>query len=110
MACSEWKVPFLPVKPWQMTFVLRSMRMDIGSSLRAVYGIDDLLRGVVEIVGRDHVQPRLVDDLLALIDVGAFQPHHERHLEPDLPHGRHYALRDHVAAHDAAEDVDQDAL
>jgi hypothetical protein len=30
MACSEWKVPFLPVKPWQMTLVFLSMRMDIG--------------------------------------------------------------------------------
>ena len=29
MACSEWKVPFLPVKPWQMTLVFLSMRMDI---------------------------------------------------------------------------------
>ena len=25
MACSEWKVPFLPVKPWQMTLVLASI-------------------------------------------------------------------------------------
>src|SRR5918994_163990 len=31
MACSEWKVPFLPVKPWQMTLVSLVMRMDIGS-------------------------------------------------------------------------------
>ncbi len=27
MACSEWKVPCEPVKPWQMTFVLLSIRM-----------------------------------------------------------------------------------
>src|SRR6185436_1599578 len=51
IACSEWKVPFLPVKPWQMTLVLASMRMDIGSALCAVDGLDDLLRGVVEVVG-----------------------------------------------------------
>src|SRR5215218_1809128 len=31
MACSEWKVPFLPVKPWQMTLVSLVMRMDISS-------------------------------------------------------------------------------
>jgi hypothetical protein len=24
MACSEWKVPFLPVNPWQMTLVCLS--------------------------------------------------------------------------------------
>jgi hypothetical protein len=29
IACSEWKVPFLPVKPWQMTLVFASMRMDM---------------------------------------------------------------------------------
>jgi hypothetical protein len=27
MHCSEWKVPWRPVKPWQMTLLLRSTRM-----------------------------------------------------------------------------------
>src|SRR5882757_2358642 len=29
IAASEWNVPFLPVKPWQMTFVFLSIRMDM---------------------------------------------------------------------------------
>src|SRR5699024_5575974 len=29
MACSEWKVPWLPVKPWQITLVFLSIKMDI---------------------------------------------------------------------------------
>ena len=29
IACSEWKVPFLPVKPWQITLVFWSMSMDM---------------------------------------------------------------------------------
>src|ERR1051325_6644498 len=29
IACSEWKVPFLPVKPWQMTLVFLSIRTDM---------------------------------------------------------------------------------
>jgi hypothetical protein len=29
IACSEWNVPFLPVKPWQMTLVFLSMTMDM---------------------------------------------------------------------------------
>jgi hypothetical protein len=29
MACSEWKVPWAPVMPWQITLVDLSMRMDI---------------------------------------------------------------------------------
>src|SRR5206468_11301905 len=34
IAASEWKVPFLPVKPWQMTLVFLSIRMDISYWLR----------------------------------------------------------------------------
>jgi hypothetical protein len=29
MACSEWKVPWAPVIPWQMTRVALVMRIDI---------------------------------------------------------------------------------
>src|SRR3954464_10244013 len=36
MAASEWKVPFLPVNPWQMTFVLLSIRTDILTTLSAI--------------------------------------------------------------------------
>ena len=42
--------------------------------------------------------------------VGALQPHHQRHRQLHLARRRHHALGDHVAAHDAAEDVDQDAF
>ena len=30
IACSEWKVPWLPVKPWQITFVSLLTRTLIG--------------------------------------------------------------------------------
>jgi hypothetical protein len=29
MAACEWKVPFLPVKPWQITLVFLSISTDI---------------------------------------------------------------------------------
>jgi hypothetical protein len=32
MACSEWKVPCEPVKPWVMTLVEALTRMDMGDS------------------------------------------------------------------------------
>jgi hypothetical protein len=35
MACSEWNVPFLPVKPWQITLVFLSIRMDMLASVGA---------------------------------------------------------------------------
>ena len=71
---------------------------------------DDLARGVLEIVGGDQRQPRLAQDAPAEFDIGAFEPHHQRHVQIDLARRRDDALGDHVAAHDAAEDVDQDRL
>src|ERR1700716_3323371 len=78
--------------------------------LAPVYGLDDLLRGIVEIVGRHHVEAGFPDDLLAGIDIGAFETHHQRYFQAGfLPRG-HHALGDDIAFHDAAENVDQNAL
>src|SRR6476646_8103474 len=74
------------------------------------HGFHDFLRGIVEIVGRQHVEAAFADDLLAGIDIGPLQPHYQRHLEADFLHRGDHALGDDVAFHDAAEDVDQDAL
>src|SRR6202048_3144663 len=49
--------------------------------LRPLHGLDDLLRGIVEIVGRQHVEATFPDDLLAGIDIGALQPHHQRYFQ-----------------------------
>ena len=38
----------------------------------------------------------------AFLDLGAFQPHYQRHRQPYLLHRRHHAFADHVAANDAA--------
>ena len=57
-----------------------------------------------------HVEPGFLDDLLAELDIGAFEPHHQRHFQADFLHGGDHAFGDDVAVHDAAEDVDQDAL
>src|SRR4051812_11505292 len=73
-------------------------------------GLHDLLRGVVEIVRRHHVQAGFTDNLLAELYVGAFEANHQRHAEADLAYGGRDALGDHVALHDTTEDVDQDAL
>ena len=56
------------------------------------------------------LRPDFGDDVLAELHVGALEPHHQRHLQADVLDGRDHALGDDVAAHDAAEDVDQDAL
>src|SRR5262245_55691550 len=74
------------------------------------YGGDDLLWRVVAIVGRDHVEAAVAKDRLAFLDVRAFEPDHQRHLKADFLHRRHHTLGDDIAAHDAAEDVDQDAF
>ncbi len=56
------------------------------------------------------LRPDFADDLLAEIDVGAFEAHDQRHLEADVLDRGDHALGDDVAAHDAAEDVDENAL
>src|SRR6476660_7094677 len=76
----------------------------------AFHRLHDLLRSIIEVIARGYVEPGLLDDLLAEIDIGAFEPHHQRHLQPDFLHRGDNAFGDHVAFHDAAEDVDQDAL
>ena len=58
----------------------------------------------------DDVEPGVADDLLAEFDIGAFEAHHQRNLEAHFLHRGDHAFGDDVAFHDAAEDVDQDAL
>src|SRR5581483_4359141 len=58
----------------------------------------------------DDLETRFLQDLLAEVDVGALKPHDQRHVQVDLARRGHDALGNDVAAHDAAEDVDQDAL
>src|SRR5438552_16418467 len=41
-------------------------------------GFHDLLGGIVEIVAGDHVEAAVADDLLALLDIGVFEPYHQR--------------------------------
>src|SRR5947208_6094214 len=49
--------------------------------LASLHGLDDFLRCIVEIVRWQHVQSGFADDFLALFDIGAFEPHHQRHDE-----------------------------
>ena len=54
--------------------------------------------------------PDCIEQRLAACDIGAFEPHHERHADLHLAHGFNDPLGDDVATHDAAEDVDQNAF
>src|SRR3954452_24568183 len=55
IAASEWNVPFLPVKPWQMTLVLLSIRTDMVE----VTSLDDRKRSSVNppVDAGEHVGP-----------------------------------------------------
>src|SRR3954463_8576936 len=104
MACSVGKVPWAPGMPWQMTLVLESTSTDMCSG-RSLDGGDDLFRRVRQIVGGYDVQAAGIEDVFALLDVGAFQADHQGHRQADVLHRGDDALGDDVAAHDAAEDV-----
>src|SRR5260370_39931231 len=53
-------------------------RWSCGMGLPSLDGFHDLLGGIVEIVGGQHVEPAFADDLLAGVAIGAFQTHHQR--------------------------------
>src|ERR1700726_1424 len=78
--------------------------------LSPLYGLDDLLRGIVEIVGGQHVEAALADYLLSGFDIGALEPNYQRYFQADFLHRRDHALGDNIALHNAAEDVDENAL
>ena len=84
--------------------------VDENAHARPPVSCQDLLGAVLHVVCADEVEARLVEDLLAQLHVGSLEPHHERHLETDLAHRLDDAGGDHVAPHDPAEDVDEDAL
>src|SRR6201747_1616837 len=88
----------------------RTVRSRRPSSFLVLHRLDDLLRRVGKVAGGEDGQAAVGEDLLAELDIGAFQAHHQRHGERDFLRGGDDALRDDVAFHDAAEGVDQDAL
>ena len=102
-----WNWPVLPVMPCVMTLVFLLIRMacylidngeKVGVTLtrglsHAAGCRDDLFGRVGHVGGGDDRQARVGEDLLAELDVGAFEPHDQRHLEPHLARRRHHALR-----------------
>src|SRR5438128_1778240 len=115
---SAWKLPILPVKPWTMTRVLRLSRIAISRPPSGCFfllggrapGGDGLLGGLGQRVGDDHLLAGIGQDAASLLDLGAGEPHHQRHVDADLADGFDHAFGDPVAAVDAGEDVDQDGL
>src|SRR6476659_8257310 len=102
-----WNCPVLPVMPCVMTRVFLSIRMLMsvpGSLQRGHHG----LGSIGHRVGTDDRQTRVGQQLLAELLVRPLHPHDQRHGQVGGLAGGDHALGDGVAAHDAAEDVDQD--
>src|SRR6266540_4670418 len=104
---SAWNVPSRPVRPWTRRRVSLPTQMLMG---RSSHGLDGLPRGVGEAVGRSDLQFRIPQDSLAFVHVGSFETDDDGRRKAHLFDGRDDALGDDVAAHDAAENVDQDRL
>src|SRR5882724_10993382 len=68
---------------------------------------DDLLCGVFHSRSGDKSQAGLLDDLTALLNICSFEANDNRNFHADVPCGRDNSGRDHICAHDPAEDVDQ---
>src|SRR5690606_2324232 len=86
-----------------------AIREEPVSACRA-HGPSDLLRGVSKVVGTQDLEAGLGHDLLAEVDVRALQTYDQRHRHTQLPSRGNHAFRDDIAAHDAAEYIDQNAL
>src|SRR5215203_5880989 len=71
---------------------------------------DDLLRRVAKVVGGNDRKPAHRQYVLALLDVRALEANHQRNPEVHFARRLDNALGNDVAAHDPAEDVDEDAL
>src|SRR5258708_39201037 len=61
-------------------------RWSSGIGLPSLDSLDDLLRGVVEVIGGQHVWAGFPNYLLARIHIGGPHPHHPRHLQAGLLH------------------------
>src|SRR6218665_4039449 len=107
---SVWNWPVLPVMPWVMTLVSWLMYIDILCAPGLSNGGHDALRGVGHGVCGDDRQAGLGQQFLARLLVGALHAHDQRHGQVHGLAGADHAGGDGVAAHDAAEDVDQDAF
>ena len=66
-----------------------------------------MLRGIGQTLGRNDVEAALGQLDTTQLGVVAFQTDHDGHLDPHFLDRTDDAFRDHVAAHDAAKDVDQ---
>src|SRR3546814_1758956 len=63
-----------------------------------------------DVCSSDLGQARRCKNFLALFHIGAFQAHNQRDRQVYFLCSRDDAIRDDVAAHDAAKDIDEDAL
>src|ERR1700716_1991279 len=65
--------------------------------LASLDGFHDFLRGIVEIVCGPHVETGFGDYLLAGVDIGALEPHHQRHFQAGFLDGSDHAFGNDVA-------------
>mmetsp|Transcript_34002 Transcript_34002/g.87180 ORF Transcript_34002/g.87180 Transcript_34002/m.87180 type:complete len:447 (-) Transcript_34002:25-1365(-) len=84
--------------------------MGCGQLVPLLGQLDSLLGSLREVVEGVDRQAAVGDDLLAHFDVGALEPDDQGLGEADVLARSHHALSHDVAAHDAAEDVDEDGL
>ncbi len=89
-------MPFLPVKPWQISFVFLSMRMDIGQA-SLLHSGDNLLRGVVRSSAGITFRPLSRMIFLPRSTLVPSRTHDQRHLEPHFLHRGDHALGDDIA-------------
>jgi len=79
----------------------------LSGGLLLVSNRNDLFGGILHTVGDGEVKTRIAQYALPLLDVRTFEADDNRGLNADVLGGVDHAARDHVAADDSAEDVDE---
>src|SRR5713226_10419369 len=69
---------------------------------------NDFFRRVLHSRGDSEIQSRFPQNFLTEFDVRPFESHDDRHFDPEAPGRGDDSARDDVAAHDSAENIDED--
>jgi hypothetical protein len=78
----------------------------LDSPSRSLLGCLYRFRGTIgHILGPDYIESRFPDDGLALVNVGALEAHDQGNGDLYIAGGVNHALGQHIALHDAAEDI-----
>src|SRR5512133_1139025 len=110
--CWVWNSPLRPVMPWTRIREFLLSSMDMSLSVSCLKGLSQHFYNsrcrITQVVSDLDIQPRFLEEQFTVLDLAAVHADDDRQGAVDLAGRLNDAVGNHVAAHDAAEDVDKD--